>query len=467
MGLGLYEEGSGISAVRFLLSSGAKVTVTDLKTKEQLADQIKRLGSLAKKIKFVLGEHREADFRLADMVVRNPGVPKNSKYLKIARDRGIPIESDISLFFQLIDRKRIIAVTGTRGKSTTTTLLYEIIKAADPRAILGGNITKSPLMQLAQVKKGGPVILELSSWLLESLDEIKMSPHIAIFTNIYPDHLNTYDGIEDYAAAKKSIFKFQNAQDYCILSRDNKFTLKMGRELPGARLWFSKKYFKEENGAYIKAGWIYVRLDGRETRIMKTAEIGLPGTHNLDNYLGAICAAMVYGVKPATIAKAAKKFKGVPNRLEMIREIRGVRYYNDTTSTTPEAGLAALEALSGKSAARKIILIAGGSDKGLDFSKLAKEIKKKCKAVILLKGTGTDRLLETFENCKLKACPEPAEWIENYTQVNSMADAVGVANSFSKSGDVILLSPACASFGLFKNEFDRGEQFRKAVAEIK
>lgn len=458
MGLGLYEEGSGISAVRFLLSKGAKVTVTDLKTRAQLADQIKRLGPAAKKIKFVLGEHREADFRSADMVVRNPGVPKSSKYLKIARDRRIPIESDISLFFQLIDRKRIIAVTGTRGKSTTTTLLYEIIKAADPRATLGGNITKSPLMQLAQVKKGGPVILELSSWLLESLDEIKMSPHIAVFTNIYPDHLNTYDGIEDYAAAKKSIFKYQNAQDYCILNRDNKFTLKMGRELPGARLWFSKKYFKEENGAYIKSGWIYVRLDGRETKIMKIGDISLPGTHNLDNYLGAICAAMVYGVKPAVIAASAKKFKGVPNRLEMIREIRGVRYYNDTTSTTPEAGLAALEALSGKSAARKIILIAGGSDKGLDFSKLAKEIKKKCKAVILFKGTGTDRLLETFENCKLK--------IENYTQVDSMSDAVGVASSFSKSGDVILLSPACASFGLFKNEFDRGEQFRRAVAEI-
>ena len=480
MGLGLYEEGSGIAAVRFLLSQGAKVTVTDLKTREQLADQIKRLGSAAKKIKFVLGEHREADFIAADMVVRNPGVPKSSKYLKIARDRRIPIESDISLFFQLIDRKRIIAVTGTRGKSTTTTLLYEMIKAADSRATLGGNITKSPLMQLAQVKKGGPVILELSSWLLESLDEIRMSPHIAVFTNIYPDHLNTYDGIEDYAAAKKSIFKYQNAQDYCVLNRDNGYTRKMGRELPGARLWFSKKYFKEENGAYIKSGMIFARLDGRETKIMRVADIGLPGTHNLDNYLGAICAAMVYGVKPSVIASAAKKFKGVPNRLELIREIRGVRYYNDTTSTTPEAGLAALEALSGKSAgkstgkptgksagkaavtavsksaARKIILIAGGSDKGLDFSRLAKEIKKKCKAVVLFDSSGTKRLKPLIEAKNLPL-----------TLVEKMSDAVGIAESQAEKGDIILLSPACASFGLFKNEFDRGEQFRRAVDCLK
>ena len=455
MGLGSYEEGSGIAAVRFLLAQGAKVTVTDLKTREQLAEQIKRLGPAAKKIGFVLGKHREADFRAADLVVRNPGVPKSSKFLQIARDRGIAIENDITLFFQLVDRKRIIAVTGTRGKSTTTTLLYDMIKAADARAILGGNITKSPLTQLRQAKAGGPVVLELSSWLLEGLEEIKMSPHIAVFTNIYPDHLNTYKDIDDYAAAKKSIFKFQNAQDYCVVNRDNKFTRGMGREIPSQRFWFSKKYFAEENGAYVKGGKIFVRMDGRETMIMKTGDISLAGEHNLENYLGAICAAAIYGIKPALIAKTAKKFSGVADRQELIATIRGVKYYNDTTSTTPEAGLAALQALGSKTA-KKIILIAGGSDKGLDFSQLTKEIKKKCKAVILLDGSGTKRLQPLLSDRRLPL-----------TVATSMSDAVGIAASQARKGDIVLLSPACASFGLFKNEFDRGAQFRRAVDDLK
>ena len=205
MGLGLYEEGSGISATKFLVEAGAKVTVTDLKTEVQLADQLKRLGKMKDKIKLVLGKHRVSDFKGVDLVVRNPGVPASSKFLKLARANKIPIVNDISLFFQLIDRKRVLAVTGTRGKSTTTTLLYEFIRRIDKNAVLGGNITKSPLAQMPLVSRGDNVVLELSSWLLEGLEDIKRSPHLAVFTNIYPDHLNTYKGIKEYAEAKKNI----------------------------------------------------------------------------------------------------------------------------------------------------------------------------------------------------------------------------------------------------------------------
>lgn len=454
MGLGLYKEGSGISATRFLVSSGAKVTVTDLKTKEELNDQIKRLGSLAKKVNFVLGEHVEADFKNADMVVKNPAIPRYSKYLEIARKNNIPIETDISLFFKLVNRKQIVGITGTRGKSTTTTLIYEILSLAKKKAIIGGNITRSPLVQLNKMKNSGLAVLELSSWLLESLEDPKLSPHIAVFTNIYPDHLNTYKDINDYALAKENIFKWQNLQDYVVLNLDNKFTKKMGTYVPSKRFWFSMKEFKNENGSFLKNKNIYFRIDGREQKILSTSDIKIPGEHNIANVLGAVCVAGILGIKPNIIRQAVRNFSGVPNRLELLKEINGVKYYNDTTSTTPEAGLAGLKAL-GKNK-KKIVLIAGGADKGLDFNLWSKEVLNSVKSLVLFNGTGTDRILKLFVNKKI-----------NLTTAGSMAEAIGLAKKFAKKGDTILLSPACASFGMFKNEFDRGDQFRKIVGKLK
>lgn len=454
MGLGLYKEGSGISATRFLLSRGAKVTVTDLKTKDELADQIKRLGQLAKKVNFVLGEHQESDFKNVDMIIKNPAIPRNSKYLAIARHNKIPIETDISLFFKLVNRKQIIGITGTRGKSTTTTLIYEILSLAQKKAIIGGNITRSPLVQLDKMKNNSLVVLELSSWLLESLEDAKLSPHIAVFTNIYPDHLNTYKDINDYALAKENIFKWQNHQDYVVLNLDNKFTKKMGVYVPSKRFWFSMKEFKEENGCFLKNKNIYFRINGQEEKILSLSDIKIPGEHNIANVLGAVCVARIIGIKPAIIKKAVSNFSGVFNRLELLKEIKGVKYYNDTTSTTPEAGLAGLRAL--KKNKKNIVLIAGGADKGLDFNQWIKQINKTVKYLILLKGTGTDRILKILKNKKI-----------NLDIASSMAEAIGLAKSFARSGDIILLSPACASFGMFVNEFDRGDQFRNIIGKLK
>ncbi|MFA6228343.1 MAG: UDP-N-acetylmuramoyl-L-alanine--D-glutamate ligase [Patescibacteria group bacterium] len=449
MGLGLYEDGSGIAATKFLLSHGAKVTVTDLKTRKQLNDQIKRLGQSAEKIEWVLGRHREQDFKRQDLILRNPGVPQSSRFLKIARANKIPIYTDVSLFFQLIDRQRLVGVTGTRGKSTTATLIYELLKTLDRSAVLAGNITKSPLAQMPLVNRGGRVILELSSWMTESLADIKESPHIAVLTNIYPDHLNTYKTMADYIEAKKNIFKFQMPQDYAVLNRDNKKTLLAGREVKAQRYWFSLKLFSEENGAFVKNGKIVFRQNGVEQIMCSIKEVKLLGEHNLSNVLAAIAVAGIIGLNPQKVKLVLSHFYGIPDRLELLKEVRGVKYYNDTTSTTPEATIAALKALSGK---KNIVLIAGGSDKGLDFKELAKEIKKHCRAVVLLPGTGTDRLKKL---------------IEDLTVVGSLPDAVGVAKSFAKTGDMVLLSPACASFGLFVNEFDRGKQFRQLVKKIK
>ncbi|MDO8668804.1 MAG: UDP-N-acetylmuramoyl-L-alanine--D-glutamate ligase [Candidatus Buchananbacteria bacterium] len=454
MGLGLYSEGSGISATRFLLSSGAKVTVTDLKTKEELSDQIKRLGHLANKVNFVLGRHQEKDFKKADMIIKNPAIPRNSKYLAIARRHKIPIETDISLFFKLTNRKQIIGITGTRGKSTITTLIYEMLMLAGQKAIIGGNITKSPLVQLSKMKNNGLAVLELSSWLLESLEEAKLSPHLAVFTNIYPDHLNTYDDINDYALSKANIFKWQNRQDYVVLNLDNSFTKKMGALVPSKRFWFSLKEFKNENGCFLKNKNIYFRIDGQEEKVLSVLDIKIPGEHNIANVLAAVCAGKIYGLKSAVIKKAVRNFSGVSNRLEFMKSVGGVKYYNDTTSTMPEASLAALRALKLKR--KNIILIAGGADKGLDFHELTKEIEKSVKYLVLFGGTGTDRILQLLKNKKMPVAV-----------AGSMAEAVGLAKSLAKSGDTILLSPACASFGMFKNEFDRGDQFRAIVKKLK
>ena len=454
MGLGLYKEGSGISATRFLLSRGAKVTVTDLKTKAELIDQIKRLGKLANQVRFVLGKHRESDFKNVDMIIKNPAIPRKSKYLEIARANNIPIETDISLFFKLVNRRQIIGITGARGKSTVTTLIYEILKQAKDNVIIGGNITKSPLVQLNKMKKNGLAILELSSWLLESLEDAKLSPRIAVFTNIYPDHLNTYKDIDDYAAAKENIFKWQINQDYVVLNLDNEFTKKMGSRVPSKRFWFSLKEFKNENGCFLKNKNIYFRNNGHEEKVLSVADIKMPGSHNIANVLAAVCVCKLYGLKSENIKKVVSVFYGVPNRLELLREIKDVKYYNDTTSTMPEASLVALQAL--KSSKKNIILIAGGADKGLDFTELVKEIEKTVKSLVLFKGTGTDRILKLLKTKKIDCAV-----------ANSMSEAIGLAKSFSKTGDIILLSPACASFGMFKNEFDRGDQFRSLVDKLK
>jgi UDP-N-acetylmuramoylalanine--D-glutamate ligase len=455
MGLGLYQEGSGISATKFLLSAGAKVTVTDLKTEAQLAEQLKRLGKLKTKINFVLGKHREQDFKNVDLIIKNPGVPASSRFLKIAEKNKIPVYTDISLFFEFFDRSRIIGITGTRGKSTTASLIYELIKKVDRGAILGGNIKKSPLLQLEKIKAGSTAVLELSSWMLESLELIKKSPHISVFTNIYPDHLNTYRGMAEYVEAKKNIFKFQNLQDYLIINRDNPYTLQAGKEAVGRRVWFSVKYFKEENGCYVKDEKIIFRFDGVEQKVCSLKEVTLPGKHNLENVLAATAVALIFGVKIIDIKKVLKSFKGIEDRLELLKEIRGVKYYNDTTSTTPEATMAALRTLG--QSEKKIILIAGGSDKGLEFKELIKEIKKYCQAVILLKGSGTERLKPLLLG--IKNLP--------LFEVDSMDSAVKLAQSLAVKQDFVLLSPACASFGMFVNEFDRGAQFRKLVGKLK
>ena len=419
MGLGLH--GGGMGVVKFFAQQGAKVLVTDLRTRKELKKSLDKLKGY--KINYVLGKHRVGDFKNVDLIIKNPGVPKDSKYLKMARKNKIPIETDIGLFFALCSWQKIIGITGTKGKSTTATLIAKLL-STKYKVVLAGNIRASVLEQLSKINRNTIVVLELSSWQLEDLKLYKQSPHIAVITNIMPDHLNRHKGMKDYIKAKKLIFKFQTNKDLLILNNDDTIVREFAKESNAKAIFYSK--IQALN--YLK-------------------NIKLIGEHNLYNISAAIIIAKIFKIPNISIKKTLGKFKGIEGRLEFIKEIKGVKYFNDTTATTPEATIAALRSFRN----HNIILIAGGTDKNLKFKNLAKEILNKTKLLILLPGTATEEIKK-----KIKI-----------QDTNSMKDAVKMAYKTAKKGDIVLLSPGCASFGLFQHEFDRGEHFKKWVKKLK
>jgi UDP-N-acetylmuramoylalanine--D-glutamate ligase len=460
MGLGLI--GGGIGVVKWLVKQRAKILVTDLKSEEVLKPSLKKLKNLP--LKYILGRHRLIDFKNTDLIIKNPAVSWKSKYLKVARAHKIPVKSDISLFFQMCPVP-IIGVTGTKGKSTTVSVLGDIFKGAGRRTFVAGNIGQSPLEFLpalsAVEKKPTVVVLELSAQQLEDLARINQSPHMAVITNIFSDHLNRYQNIKAYIEAKKVIYKYQKPQDYTVLNYDNKITRGLSREVKGECFYFSTK--RPVKGVFVKKGFIIFtrqkpKAFGRagkqsiEQKVCSIKNLKISGKHNLENILAAISVSVLAGLTPRIIRRAIKNFKGIPCRLEFVRQVRGVKYYNDTTATMPEATMAALETF------RRVILIAGGADKGLKFKELAKVIKNKCKAVILLAGTATPKLRYQIQNTKYKI---------QIINAASMKEAVKKGQLLAKKGDTVLLSPACASFGMFQNEFDRGRQFCKYVRILK
>ncbi len=478
MGLGLH--GGGVAVVKWLVKHDAKVTVTDLKSRDELKSSLEQLKGL--KIRYVLGKHREVDFKKVDFIVQNPGVPRESKYLKIVQKAGIPRENEASLFFKFCPGS-IIGVTGTRGKSTTATLIYELLKNcySGSRLIkfwLAGLPQKPMLEILDSIKSSHRTILELSSWQLEILGQQQLSPQVAVITNIYPDHLNRYSGMKDYIAAKKQIFSWQIKTGHAVFNLDNKETKELGKMAIGHRYWFSKKYFPEQNGCFIKKNNIIFRRYGKEVTLANLKVIKLLGEHNLENILAALTVAGIYNICAGIsgiqkVESVLKNFTGLPGRLEEIRQAKGIKYINDTTSTMPDATIAALKSQvssfsanggfspGGKSQNPKVILIAGGSDKGIPgvkFDELAREIKKTCKAVILFKGSGSEKIKKSLEKFKVTSY--------KFQDITTMADAIGIAQALARKGDIVLLSPACASFGLFIHEFDRGDQFRKVVNSL-
>lgn len=447
LGLGQYPQGSGVSAALYAAKLGAHVVATDLKTAKELAGNVAQLKKY-KNVSFALGGHREKDIREADVIVANPRIRPDQKEMKLARKLGKPVVSDISLF---LDRcpARVVGITGTRGKSTTSALIAEMLKASKKRVWLGGNILVSPLNFLSKVKSRDIVVLELSSWQCESLGVTKHPPCISVVTNLMRDHLNAYTGMEDYAEAKAQIFRHQGPSDIVVLNADDACGKQWSKEAPGCVYLFGSK---KTNRACVVDGWLV--LDG--VRIIETNRMKLIGEHNIKNALAAMLAAHAAGATKAGIKKALASFKGLENRLETIRTVKGVTYVNDTTATTPDGAIAAERALRERYGF--LFFIMGGADKELDYQELAEVFSKDKKRIglFVMPGSASDKLI--------RVCKKHGLAYECVADINV---AVKRASEIAEKGDAIILSPAAASFGQFKNEFERGEKFKKAVGRIR
>ncbi|MDB4992519.1 MAG: UDP-N-acetylmuramoylalanine--D-glutamate ligase [Parcubacteria group bacterium] len=423
MGLGLL--GRGLGDIQYLAEMGAELIVTDLKTEEQLQTSLDALKEFSN-ITYVLGEHRLEDFRNRDMVIKAAGVPMDSPYISEARDHAVPVKMSSSLFAE-IAQIPIIGVTGTRGKSTTTHMIHAILERAGKKVLLGGNIRGvSTLALLPQVEEDSIALMELDSWQLQGFGEAQISPTISVFTTFFPDHLNYYkDNLDVYLADKANIFLFQKPGD----------TLVLGSQCAGL---IQGKY------SGLMQGW--VSIAGADD-LPNNLVLKIPGEHNRYDAALAKRAAEALHIDSDVALAALREFGGVPGRLELVRTVDDVQYYNDTTATTPDAALAALQAL-GETYAGKVILIMGGADKNLDMNEFLKAVPEYTKRVELLAGTGTERIREHLPDAEV---------------FDTLVAAVGNARRHAQPGDVILFSPAFASFGMFTNEFDRGDQFNALV----
>jgi UDP-N-acetylmuramoylalanine--D-glutamate ligase len=448
MGLGSF--GGGVGLTRYLARQGARVTVTDLQSAAQLSNSLNALTSLP--IHFVLGEHREQDFVNTDVVFVNPAVPLTSRYLEQARQHRVPLDSEINLFVREC-RGRIVGITGSVGKSTTTSLLGSILQLHDARTLVGGNIGGSLLPHLDEITPDTPVVLELSSFQLEHLAWQSYSPPLAMVLNLAPNHLDRHGTMEAYQRAKEGILAYQTPADTAILNWDDTTVRTMASRTPGRLLFYSGMGATFDEGVYSQNDTVIYAYKGRRTVLCHATDVTLQGRHNLGNAAAAAAAAALFGVPPATIARGLRRFQGLPHRLERVTAKNGVEYYNDSKATTPVSTLRALEAFE-----QPVVLLAGGYDKGTPFDELAYAACRKTKATIVYGATAA-KLLQAFA---LAACQHPTGCAQ-VIQCPDLEAALTQAVALTAPGDVVLLSPACASYDQFPHYEARGDYFRTWV----
>jgi UDP-N-acetylmuramoylalanine--D-glutamate ligase len=444
--IGLGREGSALA--KFLTQQGARVTVTDIKGEEALSDKIDELASLP--IHYLLGGHPEASLE-ADIIFVSPGVPQNIPILVEARRRGITISSETKLFFSLCQAP-IVGITGSSGKTTTTSLVGEIMQAEGYRTFVGGNIGSPLLTFVEEIEPQDKVVMELSSFQLEVLDQ---SPHIAAILNLSPNHLDRHGSMDDYVAAKMNILRFQGRNDYAVLNADQQLTRELTRECQGQILLFSREREPDE-GAFLKQGEVTVRWGGNEQKVCHVSEIQLLGAHNLENVLAACAIATVAGAQVEAVASAVTSFSGVEHRLELVEEIDGVRYYNDSIATSPDRAMAALNSF-----VEPIILLAGGREKHLPLAGLARLILKRVKSLILF-GEAAPLLKQAV----IEAQEETGREV-SICHSSNLIEAVEIASRISQPGDIVLLSPACTSFDMYRDFAERGDHFKALVLGLR
>jgi UDP-N-acetylmuramoylalanine--D-glutamate ligase len=433
---------SGAAAAEFLLSRGAQVVVNDAKSECELKDAE---GLIALGIKIVTGAHPPELFEKSDLIVVSPGVPLALDPFRLARSAGVPVISEIELAARFV-RGRLIGITGSNGKTTTTTLTGELLRGAGFPAQVGGNIG-TPLISLVESSRDDSLtVIELSSFQLEAVERLRL--FVSVIINITPDHLDRYDSMDDYAAAKANVFRNQTADDFAVLNADDERVSKMGSLTRARTIFFSRRRELRE-GIFLRGADIIHREPGVERTLITRDEITLRGDHNLENVMSALAVGIACGAPPGSMRRSVRDFKGVEHRLEFVAEINGVKFYNDSKATNVDAAIKCIEAFDGG-----VNVILGGKDKGSDYSPLASLVRARCSNVILI-GAAADKIAAALENTR------------PLLRASTMEDAVEIGLKVGKPGEIVLLAPACASFDMFDNYEHRGRAFKEAVRRLR
>ncbi|MGB2590301.1 MAG: UDP-N-acetylmuramoyl-L-alanine--D-glutamate ligase [Candidatus Acidiferrum sp.] len=432
---------TGVATALFCAARGARVTATDSREESEMDEVLVKLRNAG--VALELGCHQEKTFLEQDLIIPSPGVPADEPHLLAACAKGVTIWSEIELAYRFL-KGRLIGITGSNGKTTTTSLVEHILKTAGMRTILAGNIGTALIGCADEMRDDTWTVDELSSFQLELIETFR--PNISVFLNLTPDHLDRHHTFEAYGAAKARIFENQTGEDAAILNADDSATSPYAPSLPRV-YWFSRKQ-KVAQGVCLRGQEIVFRQNGVEEILLKLGDISLAGAHNVENVLAAAAAARLAGASATAIAKGVRSFAGVEHRLEFVAEIAGVRYYNDSKATNVDAALKALDAFPGR-----ILIILGGKDKGSDYTILREPLREKAILALLI-GAAAEKIEKQIAG---SVALERAETLER---------AVEVASQVARPGDVVLLAPACASFDQFQNYEHRGRVFKELVTHL-
>jgi len=445
MGIGLR---SGVPLINFLVDQGAIVTAFDQKSPEQLGDVQKALAG--KNVEFVLGGEYLKHLEGYDLLFKTPIMRPDLPELLQAVAEGARLTSEIELVFDLAQAP-ITAVTGSDGKTTTTSLIYAILKEAGCEAYLGGNIGQSLIEQVVDIPATAHIVLELSSFQLLPMQQ---SPRVAVVTNISPNHLDVHSSYSEYVAAKANIWRYQSPEDYVILNYDDATTRAMAPHVPGQVVYFSRQS-EVPSGVFVRGRDLCARWQGEERHICDVSGLKLLGGHNIANVAAAAAACLVQGISSEVVARAVTAFTPVEHRLELVRELGAVRYYNDSIASSPTRTMAGIQAIGGD-----ILLIAGGSDKNVPFDELALAIVDQVRAVALI-GATADKIAMAINDAEQKRGKKVKK-----INVPTLQAAVLWCQKQAQPGSSVMLSPACASFDMFRDFEDRGRKFKAIVNSL-
>ena len=432
---------TGIVTALFAAGYGAMVTATDEKGESELGDVVERLRAAG--VKLELGRHADATFLAQDLIVLSPGVPVKLAPVALAHSRGVTVWSEIELAWRFL-RGKLVAITGSNGKTTTTSLVAHILKTAGIQTFVGGNIGVPLLSIVESTLDSSVTVAEISSFQLEAIEAFR--PEIGVLLNLTPDHLDRHASFEEYAAAKMRMFENQLDRDCAVLNADDP---EVTRRMPSRQqvFWFSREK-RVAAGAFLRDGQVFFRHDGSEVPLARRDQIALRGEHNVENVLAGCAAAYLAGATPAAIASGVKTFRGVEHRLEFVAEIGGVKFYNDSKATNVDAALKAIEAFS-----EPLVVILGGKDKGSPYTPLAKPLRERARLAILI-GAAAEKIAADLGDASETA------------HAGTLDRAMQLASERARPGDVVLLAPACSSFDQFENYEERGRKFKELVARL-